>query len=38
MYFVAITPRRPTDRIRIGEHSVVEVYDGEFRFVARFSA
>lgn len=37
-YFVPITPRRPTDRIRIGEHSVIEVYDAEYRLVARFSA
>lgn len=37
-YFVAITPRRPTDRIRIGEYSVIEVYDTEYRLVARFSA
>ena len=37
-YFVPITPRRPTDRIRIGEHSVIEVYDTEYRLVARFSA
>jgi hypothetical protein len=35
---VVITPRRPTDRIRIGEHSVIEVYDPEYRFVGRFSA
>jgi hypothetical protein len=37
-YFVPITPRRPTDRIRIGEHSMIEVYDREYRFIARFSA
>ena len=37
-YFVPITPRRPTDRIRIGEHSVIEVYDSDYRFIARFSA
>jgi hypothetical protein len=37
-YFVAITPRRPADRIRIGEHSMIEVYDTEYRLVGRFSA
>lgn len=37
-YFVPITPPRPTDRIRIGEHSVIEVYDMEYRLIARFSA
>jgi hypothetical protein len=37
-YLVPITPRRPTDRIRIGEHSVIEVYDTQYRLVARFSA
>lgn len=37
-YFVPITPRRPTDRIRIGEHSVIEVYDTQYRLIARFSA
>lgn len=37
-YFVPITPRRPTDRIRIGEHSFIEVYDREYRFIARFTA
>lgn len=37
-YFVPITPRRPTDRIRIGEHSMIEVYDRQYRLVARFSA
>jgi hypothetical protein len=37
-YFVPITPRPPTDRIRLGEHSVIEVYDREYRFIARFSA
>jgi hypothetical protein len=37
-YFVPITPPRPTDRIRLGEHSVIEVYDMRYQFVARFSA
>lgn len=37
-YFVPITPRRPTDRIRIGEYSVIEVYDMQYRLIARFSA
>lgn len=37
-YFVPITPPRPTDRVRLGEYSVIEVYDAQYRFIARFSA
>lgn len=37
-YFVPITPPLPIDRIRLGEHSVIEVYDTQYRFIARFSA
>jgi hypothetical protein len=37
-YFVPITPPSPADRIRIGEHSVVEVYDHRFQLIERISA
>lgn len=39
-FFVPITPRRPAKpgTVRIGEYSMIEVYDREYRFVARFGA